>query len=167
MAPRAGALMARVSIEPASLRFAHDWARLRFALWPEGSLASHRREIAAYFAGGSNDPHAALLAIEAPARVLGFVELTLRSHAEGCAPGRIGYLEGWYVEPPARRAGLGRALVGAAERWAQDQGCSEFASDAWSTDRASRHAHLALGFEEVGAIRCFRRRLRGARRSAR
>lgn len=155
--------MKRISIEPADAAVRQDWLRMRCALWPEGTRAEHRREIAAYFAGGSRDPLAVLVAYGPRREMLGFVELTLRSHAEGCAPGRIGYLEGWYVAPSARGSGVGRKLMQAAERWARAQGCREFASDAWAGNRNSRAAHRALGFEEVGTIRCFRKKLSGRR----
>jgi aminoglycoside 6'-N-acetyltransferase I len=149
----------RVSIRPAEQENAEEWLRMRHALWPEGGLREHGKEIAAYFAGGSADPIMVLIATGARGAMLGFVELTLRSHAEGCEPGSIAYIEGWYVRPDVRGRGVGRKLVSAAERWARANGCSEFASDAWSTNRASRKAHLALGFQEMGVIRCFRKKL--------
>jgi aminoglycoside 6'-N-acetyltransferase I len=49
--------------------------------------------------------------------------------------------------------------VKAAERWAQSQGCSEFASDALADNDLSALAHKALGFAEVGMVRCFRKAL--------
>lgn len=132
---------------------------MRCQLWPEESAATHRREIKSFFAGGSLDPAAVLIAEDGERVAQGFAEVTVRSHAEGCSPGRIAYLEGWYVERASRRKGVGRALMQAAENWARANHCHEFASDAWSTNRLSRTAHLALGFEEVGVVRCFRKTL--------
>jgi aminoglycoside 6'-N-acetyltransferase I len=71
----------------------------------------------------------------------------------------VAFLEGWYVVPDARRRGVGRALIEAAEQWALDQGCTEFGSDALIDNRVSAAAHEALGFEEVVQIRCFRKDL--------
>lgn len=51
------------------------------------------------------------------------------------------------------------ALIAAAERWGRDQGCSEFASDASAENEISKVAHLALGFDDVGLQRCFRKDL--------
>jgi len=92
-------------------------------------------------------------------KVVGFAELSTRPCAEGCTTNRIGYLEGWYVVPEARGRGVGRALVEAAQDWAREQGCSEFASDTEAGNEISGAAHRANGFEEVGLIRCFRKDL--------
>lgn len=135
------------------------WLRLRRALWPEGSEAEHAHEIAAFFAGRSDDPLAVLVAVDATNGVLGFVELSIRHHAEGCTTNRVTYLEGWYVVPELRRQGVGAALVRAAEAWARTQGCTEFASDAARTNDVSAAAHAAVGFAQVGEIRCFRKAL--------
>ncbi|MGH8639285.1 MAG: GNAT family N-acetyltransferase, partial [Burkholderiales bacterium] len=77
--------------------------------------------------------------------------------AEDCVTDRVAYLEGWYVEPHARRLGIGRALVAAAEDWARAQECTEFGSDAVLENEASAAAHRALGFVETVQIRCFRK----------
>lgn len=103
-------------------------------------------------------PLEVLLAFEY-GRAVGFAELSIRPYAEGCTTDRVGFLEGWYVVPEARRQGIGASLVDVAERWAMEQGCSEFASDAESENVVSRAAHLALGFDEVTQIRCFRKEL--------
>jgi ribosomal protein S18 acetylase RimI-like enzyme len=70
---------------------------------------------------------------------------------------RVAYLEGWYVEPDARRRGVGRALVAAAEQWAASQECTEFGSDALLDNDVSAAAHRALGFEETEHLRLFRK----------
>lgn len=134
------------------------WLRMRCALWPEGSAQEHAAEIAAFFAGTAHMPRAVLLAFDG-ATAVGFAELSIRSVAESCLTDRVGYLEGWYVEPAARRRGVGRSLVEAAETWVRAQGCSEFGSDTQITNTASAAAHAALGFEEVEQIRCFRKTL--------
>lgn len=91
--------------------------------------------------------------------VLGFTEISIRPYAEGCRTNRVAYLEGWFVVPQARNAGVGRALVAGAEDWARSQGCTEFASDADPGNDASTAAHRALGFADVGLVRCFRKDL--------
>jgi len=135
------------------------WLRLRQALWPEGEAAEHAREIEQYFAGRLRMPLEVLLAHDEASATLGFAELSIRPYAEDCATDRVAYLEGWYVVPDARRRGVGRALVEAAERWARAQGCREFASDAHIDNTVSAAAHRALGFQETIQIRCFRKSL--------
>jgi aminoglycoside 6'-N-acetyltransferase I len=131
-------------------------ARLRHALWPDGSEAEHRREVERFFAGPQTAP---VLVAEDPSGLVGFAELSIRAYAEGCESGRVGFLEGWYVAPEARHRGVGRKLVAAAEAWARGAGCTEFASDAEADNAPSAAAHRALGFTEVGLIRCFRKDL--------
>jgi aminoglycoside 6'-N-acetyltransferase I len=134
-----------------------QWLRMRCALWP-GHDVAHGEEIDRYFSGSSLDPQAVLVAEESGILV-GFAELSIRSHAEGCLTHRVGYLEGWYVDIHARRRGIGRGLVKAAEDWARTQSCQEFASDTEVSNVVSALAHQALGFEEVESIRCFRKTL--------
>lgn len=132
---------------------------MRFALWPDGSREEHRTEIDQFFAHEIREPQAVLVAEDGDGSILGFAELSIRSHAEGCRTDRIAYLEGWYVAPEARRRGVGRALIRACEDWGRAQGCTEFASDAAAGNDVSIAAHLATGFEDAGLIRCFRKDL--------
>ena len=138
---------------------AQDWLRMRQALWPEDDGASHAEEIAQFFAGKLRMPLEVLLATDATSAVLGFAELSIRPYAEDCVTDRVAYLEGWYVVPQARRKGVGRLLIAAAEEWARAQGCSEFGSDALIDNHESAAAHAALGFVETVQIRCFRKSL--------
>ena len=132
---------------------------MRCALWPEGSADDHRAEIAQYFAGRLQMPLEVLLAADPAGNTIGFVELSIRAYAEDCVTDQVAYLEGWYVDPEARRRGVGRALIAAAEAWAVGQGCTEFASDALIDNDISARAHRALGFMETVQIRCFRKLL--------
>ena len=137
---------------------AADWLEMRHLLWPEDARERHADEVERFLAGELRLPLAVLLAFEGE-RAVGFVELSIRSYAEGCETDRVGFLEGWYVKSDARRRGVGAALIRAAEEWARGQGCTEFASDAVFDNEISQAAHLALGFDEVVQIRCFRKSL--------
>ena len=135
-----------------------DWERLRHALWP-AHPGDHGREIVEFLAGDSDEPQEVLLACAGDGSAVGFAELNIRPYAEDCYSGRVAYLEGWYVDEPHRRRGIGAALVKAAEAWGRAQGCTEFASDALLDNTASHAAHRALGFTETVRIVCFRKSL--------
>src|ERR1700679_2362200 len=106
-------------------------SRLFFALWPDGPLAEHQEEAQAILAGSPPSPMPLVVfAAEADSEVIGFIEVGLRSHADGCDTRHpVGFIEGWYVEPAHRGRGVGRALMRVAEQWALSQGCHELASD--------------------------------------
>jgi aminoglycoside 6'-N-acetyltransferase I len=148
-----------IIVRPARSRDSASWLRLRHALWPEGTEAEHEEEIGRFFARHASEPMAVLLAEDAEGRALGVVELSIRPCAEGCRAERVAYLEGWFVVPEARGRGVGRALIRAAEDWGRSQGCREFASDAQADNAVSAAAHRALGFDEAGLVRCFRKDL--------
>ena len=136
------------------------WETMRRALWPEDEAGEHAVEIAAYFAGEfPRGPWVALIAEDDAGDAVGFAEVSIRSYAEGCTSPRVAYLEGWFVDAAHRRSGVGAALVRAAEEWGRAQGCTEFASDADPENAVSIDAHLALGFEDAGLVRCFRKSL--------
>ena len=148
-----------INVRPVTPDDAAAWLRMREALWPDGA-GDHAGEVQQFFAGKLNEPLAVLLAFDETGAPVGFAELSIRNYAEDCRTNRVAYLEGWYVEPHARRHGVGRALVAAAEDWGRAQGCTEFGSDALIDNDASAAAHRALGFEETAQIRCFRKDLR-------
>ena len=147
-----------ITVRPVTPGDAAAWLRLRRPLWPEVPEAEHREDIERFFAGGAREPAAVLLALEG-GRAVGLAELSIRAYAEGCRTDRIAYLEGWFVAADARGRGVGRVLVEAAEEWGRRQGCRELASDAEAANDVSAAAHRALGFTEVGLVRCFRKDL--------
>ncbi|HEY6308343.1 MAG TPA: GNAT family N-acetyltransferase [Candidatus Angelobacter sp.] len=127
-------------------------AKLRHALWPDGPLTEHSDELAAILAGAplSSMPLTILVAEVQERLLAGFVEVGLRSHAEGCNPLRpVGYVEGWYVAEGYRRQGIGARLIAAAGDWARLHNCCELASDTHPDNYLSQQAHLGLGFAEV------------------
>jgi len=137
-------------------------ARMFFELWPDGTLAQHREEAALILAGTPPSPlPLVVFVVESDGKVIGFVEVGLRSHADGCDPRQpVGFIEGWYVELEHRGKGVGRGLMLAAEDWARSQGCRELASDTWIDQESSQRAHEALGFEVVDRCVHFKKALR-------
>lgn len=134
-------------------------ARLREALWPESSAEEHAAELLAILGGKGlgTMPLIELVAEESGGALVGFAEVGLRSHADGCDVSHaVGYLEGWYVAESHRKRGIGRKLLIAAEDWARKQGCVEMGSDSLAGNDVSQRAHEALGYSVVD--RCVRYR---------
>jgi aminoglycoside 6'-N-acetyltransferase I len=131
------------------------------ALWPDEPAADHKAHAARILSSkpASTMPLVIIVA-EVDADIVGFLEVGLRSHADGCDVRHpVGFIEGWYVQPNHQRRGVGRALVAAAEDWARSQGVRELASDTWIDHETSQRAHEALGFEVVDRCVHFRKSL--------
>ena len=125
-----------------------EWLRLRCALW--GETPDDRESLQAEMGGIiASDSQDALFAIDDSGRYIGFAEVAIRPWADGCEGSDVGYLEGWYVESPFRRQGIGRQLVIAAENWSRQHGAIEMGSDCQMDNLTSYCAHLALGFNEI------------------
>ncbi|WP_083270521.1 GNAT family N-acetyltransferase [Lacunisphaera limnophila] len=62
---------------------------------------------------------------------------------------RVGFVEGWYLDPDLRRQGWGRRLISAAEAWTAARGLTELASDAELANAVGIAAHQAAGFRET------------------
>ena len=137
-------------------------ARLRAALWPESSAEKHAKELLGILDGKGfgTMPLTEIVAEESTGALVGFLEVGLRSHADGCDVSRaVGYVEGWYVAESYRKQGIGRKLMAAAEDWTRQQGCAEMASDALLGNDLSELAHEALGFAVVDRCIRFRKTL--------
>src|SRR5579863_8399236 len=157
------------TIRPVTRSDSAEWVRMRTALWPDGGDGEHGEEVAAFFATETFRWSESLLSwmvlvAERPEKGLcGFAEISIRPMVDGCLTRPVGYLEGWYVDSDARRNGIGRKLVDAAEKLAAVNGCREMASDAHFSNAVSRAAHQALGFEETNRTVHFRKALAGSR----
>jgi aminoglycoside 6'-N-acetyltransferase I len=139
------------------------WLAMRAALWPDASVDELKPDVAAFFAGRMEPAllHRVFVAEAEDGALVGMLELSLRSYADGCDGSPVPYIEGWYVVPEARRQGIGGALVKAAEQWAIEHGHHEMASDALLANTISHRAHAALGFMEVERAVRFRKVLKG------
>jgi aminoglycoside 6'-N-acetyltransferase I len=136
--------------------------RMRAALWPQTPAEEHARELTDILEGKpvTTLPLIILVAEASNRGLAGFLEVDLRSHADGCNPSRpVGYVEGWYVEKNHRHRGIGRRLLAAAEDWARSQGCVEVASDTWVDNHLSQRVHEALGYEVVDRCVHYRKML--------
>jgi aminoglycoside 6'-N-acetyltransferase I len=154
--------MSDICIRLAQLSDRDQLVRLREALWPTSSAEEHAGELTLILEGKAPVTMPLIILVaEASNRVLaGFLEVNLRSHADGCNPSRpVGYIEGWYVAENHRHRGIGRKLVDAAEEWARSQGCVEIGSDTWVDNEVSQRAHEALGYEVVDRCVHYRKTL--------
>ena len=91
-----------ILIRPVQTGDAEAWKQMRQSLWPS-PLGEHETEMATFFEGKGRNPAEVLLAFDALDQPIGFAELSIRNYAEACLSDRVAYLEGWYVEPHARR----------------------------------------------------------------
>jgi aminoglycoside 6'-N-acetyltransferase I len=133
-----------------------EWLRMSLALFPhhtDDELAGGMREF-------RNRADAEVFTAERDdGTIAGFVEVGSRPYADGCDSSPVGYIEAWYVDPDVRRAGVGRALLAAAEDWARERGYTEMASDALLDNHVSHRAHERAGYAEVDRVVQFRKPL--------
>ena len=124
----------------------HDVTEMMRALWPGGDDYDFTGETVLVWERDSGSPG-------------GFISFSLRPWAEGCDATPVPYIEGWWVAPDLRRAGVGTALVRAVEAWAIERGYRELGSDVELDNDISLRAHAALGFEPTLRLQFFRKRL--------
>jgi aminoglycoside 6'-N-acetyltransferase I len=135
-------------------------AAMRVQLWPETTIEEHLAELEASPStlGPAGFPVVELVAEDESGILTGFLEVGLRSHADGCDPRKpVGFVEGWFVLEEHRGKGIGAELMRAAEAWAREQGCREMASDALIDNADSERAHEALGFVVIDRCVHFRK----------
>jgi aminoglycoside 6'-N-acetyltransferase I len=150
------------SVRQANINDSAEIAALCALLWPTATADEHRAEIEpllrTHICGGL--PFTTFVSCDTNGKITGFLQVNLRSHADGCDPAQpTGYVEGWFVIEEHRRRGIGSAMMRAAEDWARSLGCKEMASDTWIDERNSLQAHQALGFEVVDRCIHFRKSL--------
>lgn len=134
------------------------WISLRAQLWPEEMPSELERQGRLALDG---DPPLIVLVATESNQLMGFIEIGLRSYAEGCSSSPVPYIEGWFVASNERRRGVGTALMEAAQAWARQGGFAELGSDTQPVNQISRSAHEALGFQEVEQLVVFRKDLTG------
>jgi aminoglycoside 6'-N-acetyltransferase I len=149
-----------LSVRPAEQRDCEVWIAMRQALWPDAEAKELAGDARRFF----ERPHDRIFlnqvfVAEQDNAVVGVLELSLRSIADGCTSSPVPYIEGWFVAGHARRQGVGAALVRTAEAWARANGFTEIASDILIENHVSEQAHKALGFEEVDRMISYRKSL--------
>jgi aminoglycoside 6'-N-acetyltransferase I len=140
----------------------NELVRMMTLLWPAGPMEEHGEHLDSVLKNRMTGtlPAAILVSHDEEGSLIGFLEVGLRSHADGCDPARpVGFVEGWFVQEGFRNRGVGKSLMRAAEDWAREKGCLEMASDTWIASEGSQRAHEALGFEVVDRCVTFRKAL--------
>lgn len=130
-----------------------QWAAMRAKLWPDADPEELERELTTLFA--QDPPYSVFIAETDNGGLAGFIELWVRSYAEGGPTEPSAYVEGLYVEPDHRRAGVARTLLAKAEEWARGLGLKWLGSDALLTNGESHGWHRAAGFAEVERLVVF------------
>ncbi len=153
-----------VQIRPARSSDLDQLAAMCEALWPKSSAEEHAQELRLLLGGKAASvlrmPLTILVAEASDGTLVGFLEVDLRSHADGCNPSQpVGYIEGWYVAEDHRQHGVGRKLLAKAEDWVRSHRCVEMASDAIIDNEVSQRTHEALGYEVVDRCVHYRKRL--------
>lgn len=137
-------------VRPLEEKDINEWFRLRKLLWEGSSDEEHKNEMLDIYEHA--ETQLVLVAETQEKKLVGFLEASIRPFVEDCRSDRVGYLEGWFVEPQFRRHGVGRKLVKTAEDWARGKGCEEMASDSEIGNADSYAAHLNLGYEETSRL---------------
>ena len=145
----------KLAVRRAAEKDLHTAAELAVRMWTESTVTELVRSFGEIISQGG-----AVFILEADGTDAGFAQCQLRNdYVEGTSTSPVGYLEGVYVEPQFRRCGGGAMLAESCQKWAKEQGCTEFASDCEADNEASRLFHMSSGFEEANRIICFRKKL--------
>jgi len=147
-----------MNIRPAIPSDAEQWAQMRSELWPDNQ-DDHPQEIHAFFQGTLIDIDKAIVLETDNGELAGFLELNLRSYAEGSRISPIPYIEAWYVRPEFQHKGYGQQLMSYIENWARNKGFTEIASDTTPDNKRSIKLHKQLGFKQVEQVVCFLKKL--------
>jgi aminoglycoside 6'-N-acetyltransferase I len=147
-----------MKIVRATSKHLRTWAELRHALWT-WDVDDHAEEAEELYLAGAVG-RAAFVALDDAGKVVAFAEATLRhDYVEGCETSPVAFLEGVYVRPESRKAGVARALVEAVADWGRAQGCTEYASNVLLDNEESQAFHASIGFVETERVVFFKRSL--------
>ena len=151
-------------IRKSTIEDALSIALLAIKLWPDNTLETLAEE----FQEMLMDDQCAVFLLytednggqRSNGKPIGFAQCQLRhDYVEGTESSPVGYLEGIFVDEAYRRQGYARMLLAACEQWAQEMGCTEFASDCELDNETSLAFHLRMGFVEANRIICFTKSL--------
>src|SRR5690606_37681937 len=90
---------------------------------------------------------------EREGEVVGILRCMVAHNSPLLLPDRYGYIASVYVRPAARRRGVLRALMDAAERWCERRGLAELRLHNASDNALAEATWPALGFEVAEVLR--------------
>lgn len=129
---------------------------MQAALWPDEAPGEHAGVIDKLIGRGDAWVFIAETLDGSP---VGFAEVAVRDHANGCESQPVPFLEGIYVKGQFRRQGIGARLIECAEALLVAHGFRELGSDTEIDNRTSHAAHLAWRFSETERVVYFRKLL--------
>jgi ribosomal protein S18 acetylase RimI-like enzyme len=98
-------------------------------------------------------PHETMFLAERDGAIVGLMRCVESSVSPLLFPERYCYVSSVYVRPAARRQGVLRTLLGAAETWCHERGITEMRLHSATTSIAAASAWDALGFDTVEHVR--------------
>jgi aminoglycoside 6'-N-acetyltransferase I len=131
------------------------WVQLRQALWTDLERDQALHECRAIL---DSDTEVAFIAWQDD-RPVGLIEGQIYRGDDEL----YGHVEGWYVAAEARGTGVGKELMSALSGWLLHRHIRTVFSDTNPDYPLSPAAHAAAGFEEVGRIMIYRKKLNADR----
>jgi GNAT superfamily N-acetyltransferase len=98
-------------------------------------------------------PHETIFVAEIEHDIVGLMRCVDMPSSPLLFPERYCYVSSVYVRPAARRKGVLRALLAAADEWCEREGIEEMRLHNAATAAVAEHAWSALGFELVEHVR--------------
>ncbi len=143
-------------LKEAAMEEAETVANLAIQMWEDNSIEELTEEFRNYI----NSENGVVFLAVLDGGAVGFAQCGVRhDYVEGTDTSPVGYLEGIFVVEEYRRRGLAKDMLLACEKWAKEQGCTEFASDCELENEDSLRFHLKMGFKEANRIICFAKNL--------
>jgi GNAT superfamily N-acetyltransferase len=118
-----------------------------------------RRRAERLYAAQLVSPSEVIFLAELDGGVVGVLRCMLAAGSPLLLPERYGYVSSAYVRPAARRRGVLRALLAAAERWCLERGVDELRLHNAAENAVANATWEAFGFQAVEVLRA--RPLRG------
>ena len=89
-------------------------------------------------------------------QIVAFMNLSIRSdYVNGTDTSPVVFVEEIYVLPEYRKQGIAREFISFAEKFTNENGFTQLASDCLIGNTASEQFHKSCGFEETERVICF------------